>query len=262
MSPAPLRDITVTLRFAVGSSAPSTMQAMQTRRPIFAVLALLAIAAAVVGGCSSSSKQSGGSLPDAATLLKQSSQATKNVKSVHVVLTVNGKIKHLPVKTLTGDLTTTPATAAKGNGTISFGDTDVDVKFVVDGGDLYAALSGDNYADYGPAAKVYDLSVLLNPDNGLANLLANFTNAKSQARETIGGQNTIRVTGQVSADAVNKVASQLNATQSLPATVWIQESGDHELVQAQLEQSPGNTLQMTLSNWNAPVQVTKPPVAG
>jgi lipoprotein LprG len=235
---------------------------MQTRRPILAVLALFAIAAALVGGCSSSSKQSGGSLPDAATLVKESSQSTKNVKSVHLVLSVNGKIKHLPVKILTGDLTTTPATAAKGNGTISFGDTDVDVKFVVDGGDLYAALSGDNWADYGPAAKVYDLSAILNPDNGLANLLANFTNAKSQARETIGGQNTIRVTGQVSADAVNKLASQLNATQPLPATVWIQESGDHELVQANLEQSPGNSLQMTLSNWNVPVQVTKPPVAG
>jgi lipoprotein LprG len=262
MSPAPLRDATVTLRFAAGSTAPSTMQAMQTPRPILAVLALLAIAVAVVGGCSSSSKQSGGSLPDAATLLKQSSQATKNVKSVHLVLSVNGKIKHLPVKTLTGDLTTTPATAAKGNGTISFGDTNVDVKFVVDGGDLYAALSGDNWADYGPAAKVYDLSAILNPDNGLANLLANFTNPKSQAQETIGGQNTVRITGQVSADAVNKVASQLNATQPLPATVWIQESGDHELVQALLEQSPGNSLQMTLSNWNVPVQVTKPPVAG
>jgi lipoprotein LprG len=34
------------------------------------------------------------------------------------------------------------------------------------------------------------------------------------------------------------------------------------LVQTQLEQSPGNSVQMTLSNWNAPVQVTKPPVAG
>jgi len=33
------------------------------------------------------------------------------------------------------------------------------------------------------------------------------------------------------------------------------------LAQIQLEQTPGNSVQMTLSNWNAPVQVTKPPVA-
>jgi lipoprotein LprG len=44
--------------------------------------------------------------------------------------------------------------------------------------------------------------------------------------------------------------------------VWIQETGDHQLVQAKLDQSAGNSVQMTLSNWNAPVQVTKPPVAG
>ena len=34
-----------------------------------------------------------------------------------------------------------------------------------------------------------------------------------------------------------------------------------QLVQVQVEKSPGNNVQMTLSNWNAPVQVTKPPVA-
>jgi lipoprotein LprG len=231
-------------------------------------IVILAVALAVAVGIYFVNKPhpaAGGPLPNAAdttTLLKESSQTTKAVKSTHLVLTVTGKIKHLPVKILTGDLTTTPATAAKGDGTIAFGDQDVDVKFVVDGGDLYAALSGDNWADYGPAAKVYDLSALLNPDNGLGNLLANFTNPKSEARETIGGQNTIRITGQVSADAVNKVASQLEATQPLAATVWIQDSGAHQLVQAKLDQSPGNSIQMTLSNWNAPVQVSKPAVSG
>ena len=104
---------------------------MQTRRPfgpIVAVLAALSIAAALVSGCSSSSKQAGGSLPDAANLIKESSQTTKNVKSVHLVLTVNGKIKHLPVKTLTGDLTTSPDTAAQGNANITFGGSDIDAQ--------------------------------------------------------------------------------------------------------------------------------------
>ena len=117
------------------------MQPMQTPRrlsPLLAVLATLATAAALVSGCSSSSKQSGAALPDAATLIKESSQVTKTVKSVHLVLSVNGKIKHLPIKTLTGDLTTTPATAAQGNANITFGGSDIDAQFVVDGGTLYA----------------------------------------------------------------------------------------------------------------------------
>ena len=44
-------------------------------RPILAILAALSIATALVGGCSSS-KQSTAPLPDAATLLKESSQTT------------------------------------------------------------------------------------------------------------------------------------------------------------------------------------------
>jgi lipoprotein LprG len=238
---------------------------MQTRRPfgpILAVLAALSIAAALVSGCSSSSKQAGGSLPDAANLIKESSQTTKNVKSVHLVLTVNGKIKHLPVKTLTGDLTTSPDTAAQGNANITFGGSDIDAQFVVDGGTLYAALSPGQWESFGPASAIYDPSEILNPNAGLANVLTNLTDPKSQSRETVNGQTTIKITGTASADAVNGLAPQLKATQPTPTTVWIEENGDHQLVQVQLEQTPGNSVQMTLSNWNAPVQVTKPPVAG
>jgi lipoprotein LprG len=235
---------------------------MQLRRPILAVLAALAIAAALVGGCSSSSKKSSGPLPDAATLLKQSSQITKSVKSVHLMVSVSGKIKGLAVKTLTGDLTMSPATAAKGDAKITVSGSDVDAPFVVDNGTLFAALTAGKWDDFGPAANIYDPSLILNPNTGLANLLATVTNPKSDSRETINGQDTIKITGTAPVDVVNALVPQLNATQPLPATVWVQENGDHQLVQAQLVQSAGNSIQMTVSNWNAPVQVTKPPLSG
>ncbi len=235
---------------------------MQLCRPVLSVFAALAIAAALVGGCSSSSKKSSAPLPDAATLVKQSSQTTKNVKSAHLVVSVSGKIKGLAVKTLTGDLTTSPATAAKGDAKITVSGSDVDALFVVDNGTLYAALTAGKWDDFGPAANIYDPSLILNPDTGVANLLANVTNLKSDARETINGQDTVKITGTAPVDAVNGLVPQLNATQPLPATVWVQENGDHQLVQAQLVQSAGNSIQMTVSNWNAPVQVTKPPVSG
>ncbi|MGH3561331.1 MAG: LppX_LprAFG lipoprotein, partial [Mycobacterium sp.] len=77
-------------------------------------------------------------------------------------------------------------------------------------------------------------------------------------RETVNGQQTVRVTGKATADAVNKLTPQLKLTEPIPSTVWIQESGDHQLVQAKLEPSPGNSIRMTLSNWNEPVTVEKP----
>ena len=60
-------------------------------------------------------------MPDATTLVKQSADTTKNVKSVHLVLSVQGKIHGLPIKTLNGDLTTTPSTAASGNVQLTIG---------------------------------------------------------------------------------------------------------------------------------------------
>jgi lipoprotein LprG len=234
---------------------------MQTRRRLFAVLAALSIAVALIAGCSSGSKQSGAPLPDATTLVKQSADATKNLKSAHLVLSVIGKIPGLPIKTLTGDLTNAPATAASGNVQLTLGGSDVDANFVVVDGELYATLTPNKWSDFGKAADIYDVSAILNPDTGLANLLANFTNAKADGRDTINGQSAIRISGNVPADAVNKLASQLNAGNTTPTTVWIQETGDHQLVQAKMDKSSGNSVQMTLSNWNQPVQVTKPQVS-
>nr|WP_324686834.1 LppX_LprAFG lipoprotein [Mycobacterium sp. 94-17] len=237
------------------------MQGMQTRRRISAVIASLTLATALIAGCSSGSKQSGGPLPDATTLVKQSADATKNVKSAHIVLSIQGKVPGLPLKTLTGDLTTAPATAASGNATITLGGSDIDANFVVVDGTLYAALTPNKWSDFGKASDIYDVSVLLNPDTGLGNVLANFSNAKAEGRDTINGQNTVRISGNVSPDAVSKIVPQFNATQPVPSTVWIQETGDHQLVQATLQKSSGNSAQITLSNWGEQVQVTKPPVS-
>jgi lipoprotein LprG len=237
------------------------MQGMQTRRRLSAVLVSVSLATALIAGCSSGSQQSGGPLPDATTLVKQSADTTKNVKSAHLVLSVQGKIPGLPIKTLNGDLTLTPNTAASGNALLSLAGSDIDAQFVVYDSVLYATLTPNKWSDFGKASDVYDVSAILSPDTGLANVLANFNNAKAEGRETINGQSTIKISGNVTADAVNKIAPSFNATQPTPSTVWIQESGDHQLVQVNLQKSSGNSVQMTVSNWGQPVMVTKPPVS-
>ncbi len=237
------------------------MLGMQTRRRLSAVLAAACLATAVIAGCSFSSSGAGGPLPDATTLVKQSTDTTKTLKSAHLVLTVTGKIPGLPVRNLTGDLTTSPATAAKGNAQLTYLGQDISADFIVVGGDLYtnALNPGDpTMTDVGPASQVYDPSALLNPDTGVANVLANFSDAKAEGRDQVSGQTTVRVSGNVSADAVNKIASPFKATKPVPATAWIVEGGDHQLAQISLQYSPGNSVQMTLSNWGQPVQVSKP----
>ena len=157
---------------------------MSTSRRIIAALTALFVTALIAAGCSSKSSEP---LPDAAGLLQKSIQTTKTLTSAHLEIVVNGKIDGLLVKKLSGDLTNVPSVAIKGNSTISMGGADVDIQLVVLDGTLYAALTPNSWLDMGPAAEIYDPSVILNPDAGLANMLAAFSDPTSEGFETIGG---------------------------------------------------------------------------
>ena len=233
---------------------------MQTR--LLAIFAALFTAIALIAGCSSKSADTSKELPDAATLLKESSATTRSQTSVHLKLTVQGEIKELPIESLEGDLTSTPAVAAQGKVNLLFlGQRMEGVQFVVADGTLYAAITaGSQLQNFGPAADIYDVGAILNPDTGLANVLANFSGPKADGRENVNGVDTVRVTGNISADAVNKIAPQIAATGPVPGTAWITEDGNHELVQAKMDPTPSNSVTMTVSNWGKPVTVTKPAV--
>ncbi|MCH9733718.1 MAG: LppX_LprAFG lipoprotein [Actinomycetia bacterium] len=229
---------------------------------LLAIFAALAAIVALVAGCSGSSEDSTKALPDPATLLKESGETTKAQSSAHLKLTVQGKITDLPVESVVGDLTQTPAVAAKGTADIVFlGQRLQDVKFVVSDGDLYAAITaGGSLSNFGPASEIYDVAAILSPDVGLANVLASFSDPSADGREKVDGTETVRISGKVSADAVNKIAPQIDAKGPVPGTAWIAEGGNHELMQARLEPTPGNSVTMTLSKWGEPVTVDKPAV--
>ena len=232
---------------------------MQTPARLAALFTALLTTALLFAGCSSS--KSSEPLPDGATLLKDSEQTTRNLQSVHLDLNVTGEIKGLPIAKLTGDLTNTPAVAAQGKADIVFlGQKVSDVDFVVDEGKLFGALTPGSWSDFGPAADVYDVSAILNPDAGLANVLANFSDPKAEAHETVNGVDAVKVTGTVSADAVNKIAPSIAATAPVPGTAWIRPDGNHELVQSKLDITKDSNVQMTMSKWGEPVTVTKPAV--
>lgn len=226
-----------------------------------ALIAVLLAAALFVAGCSSSSPDSDKPLPDAATTLQDATQTTRDLQSVHLKLTVQGSFPELPIESLEGDLTNSPAVAATGSANIIFlGQRLEGVQFVVVDGILYGAITAGSFQDFGPAADIYDIASILSPDKGLANVLANFSDPKADGRETIDGVGTVRLTGTVSAEAVNAIAPQIKADGPVPATAWVREDGTHDLVQVKLEPTPGNSVTMTLSDWGKQVTVTKPAV--
>jgi lipoprotein LprG len=89
-------------------------------------------------------------------------------------------------------------------------------------------------------------------------VLANFQNPTSDGRETINGVQTVRVKGTVDGQTIGAIVPEVN--NAVPATAWIREDGNHDLVKAEVQISPGNLIDMTLSDWNKPVTINKPNV--
>ena len=245
-----------------------TIQPMQpSRRLLAAVFAVLAFSAAPLVG-RSSTKSAEPPLPDAAMLLTESSETTRNLNSAHLDMKVNGSIPNLPVHTLTGDLTNTPALAAKGSANMTLDGQTVDAEFVVADTHLFAALtpvteydvrfSPGKWSDFGPAADIYDLPVILDPSRGLANILANFSDFRDPTAdgwETVNGVQTVRVTGTISAEALSAIIPDVATP--VPGTAWIRQDGNHDLVKLSAG-GEGSSIELTLSDWNKPVTVTKP----
>jgi lipoprotein LprG len=230
---------------------------MPTR--LLAIFAALFTSAALLAGCSSSEDNS--NLPDAATLLQQSAETTKSQTSAHLLLTVQGEIAALPIESLEGNLTLSPAVAAEGKANLIFlGSRLEGVAFVVVDGTLYAAITAGTYQDFGPAADIYDIGAILSPEKGVGNVISNFSDPKAEGRETINGVKTVRVTGTISAEAVNAIAPQLAVTGPVPGTAWMAEEGNHELMQVKIEPAQGQAVTMTLTDWGKPVTVNKPTV--
>lgn len=229
------------------------MPDMVFRRLLVAVLALLAVA-----GCSSSPDTSG-PLPDGATLLKQSSDASKAITSAHFLLVINGTIPGIPIQGAEGDLTKDGTAQGKAK-LQEFGHL-LDVQFVLVGGDFYVKGLTGGYQKLPGIANLYDPSAILDPNRGIAKVLTAIAQPKTEASEVINGTKTFRVAGKAPKDAVTAIVP--NVTQDVDVKVWIR-ADNKQPVRAWIQlpsDKPGSgapTVEITLSDVNKPVTITKP----
>ena len=114
---------------------------------------------------------------EAATLLKQAADVMRKVTGMHLDVAVQGDVPNIRVTKVEGDVSSTPQTTATGVATVQVGDKSEDATFVFVDGHLYSDLGqSGSYTDFGSGASIYNVSVLLDPDKGLANLLTNLKN--------------------------------------------------------------------------------------
>jgi lipoprotein LprA len=230
-------------------------------RTVIAAAAAALAAVFVIGGCSGSNK--GGA--DATNDIKQAADAMRQVTSMHLQVEVQGDVPNLSLTKLDGDVASKPQTAATGSATLKVGQKPQDSKFVFFDGHLYADLAGTDgkYVDYGDGVSIYDVGTLLDPDKGLAKILASLKNPKVAGTEQVNGVATTKITGTSSSNDVARLAGRRlgpeKETQE-PTTVWIASDGTHHVVRLQFVPVENSTITLTMSDWGKPVTATKPPV--
>jgi lipoprotein LprA len=238
-----------------------------------AVAAIVAVAVAFTG-CSSKSNSgsSGGSSgsasttsasanADAASLVQHSADAMKQLTGVHMSLVVQGNIPNLSVSKVDADLSDTPKAVGNGTATVKIGNASVDAKFVFVDGHLYSdAAKPGSFTDYGDGASIYPVSVMLDPNKGIANLLAKLSNPTNAGSDTINGVQTTKITGTSSSNDVATISGSRIApakATTVPTTVWIATDGSYHAVQVEID-PPGGSVTATFSDWNKQVTATKP----
>jgi lipoprotein LprG len=227
------------------------------------LLVTLALTAAVTTGCSSEDPPAnGGSLPDGAGLLKDAAAATADVRSAHFTLDVNGEIPDLPVKNAEGDLTREGTESGAAKGTVSMellGDL-FEGEFVLVEKSLYVKGPTGGWQEW-PASMVqslYDPAAILDPERGIANVLENVRNPKTEGSEDIDGVSTYRVTGRVAKDVVSGLVPGISSDVAI--TFWLRQDGGHPPVKASVK-VPGDgdpTVDVTLSDIDKQVSITAP----
>lgn len=174
-----------------------------------------------VYGCSKPDGSTG-TLPAASVLLSEAAAAMGEVDSAHVSLVAEGETADLPVRRADGDL----KRDGDAKGTIQLDQSGVliEYEFVVLGEVVYlkGVTGGWQEVPAALAATIYDPSAILDPERGVAKVLATASGATTEAVETIDGRRTYRVA--VALDSTATAALVPGVGAGVTGKLWLDEA--------------------------------------
>jgi lipoprotein LprG len=224
------------------------------------LLVTLALTAAVATACSSDEPSSSdGNLPDGKTLLQDSAATTADIKSAHFTLAVNGELPGLSVKSAEGDLTREGGGSGAAKGTVSMDlmGSLFEGEFVLVEDSLWVKGPTGGFQEL-PASMVrslYDPAAILDPDKGIANVLKNVRDPRTEGSEDVDGVSTYKVTGTVTKDVVSSLVPGINS--DVDITFWVRRDDGNQPVKASVK-APKGTVDVTLSDVDKQVEITAP----
>ncbi len=227
--------------------------ATMPRRHLHLLALLAALVIALLTSCTAVQEQKA-TLPDGAQLLTDSATAMRTVTTTHFTIDVQGNVPGVPFRSADGQLTREGS--AKGTVTRNQGGQIVEMEVVILGDTLYLRLPTGpvQKLPLSLASAVYDPSVILNPDRGIASVIASGQGATTEAREPVDGVDSYRLRVNFPAQPLSTLVPGLPGDKT--GQIWIAAQGSR-LVQAQFPVTDG-TITVRFSEFDVPVEITAP----
>ena len=202
--------------------------------------------------------------PDAATLLKQSSQRMLNLKGFHFQMSISGfTSSDVPVQTAQGDAHP-PDLHARVNlkeGGILL---EVEVIFAADNIYLKSFTGGWQRLTAEQLAQFFDARTLFDPQSGLFAAMRDTSGPARGNSETVDGHSTYPVDGQVAASRMHQLLGPIRDQGTYHVTYWIEGQGVDlwraKFIGNLFDPQKSSTITFDFSNHDHAVSVTAPPV--
>lgn len=202
--------------------------------------------------------------PDAATLLRQSSQRMLSLKGFHFQMTVTGySSTAVPVKNASGDARP-PDLSASAN--LKEGGLLLGIQVVYAGGGTYlkAFTGGWQRLTGQQLAQFFDPSSLFDPKAGLFAVMPKTQSPSRGGVESVSGHDTYPVDGTIASATIHQLFQPVLAQGTDHVTYWI-ESDNSDLWRARVtgnlfDASRSSTVSFDFSNHDQTVSITPPPL--
>ena len=202
------------------------------------------------------------SLPPGPTLVRQASGEMANIRSVSFDLEVSGDLGLLLIRRAEGSMTREGD--AVGTVLLEQGQALIEYEVVISQGTYYLKGPTGDWATLpeGLASGISDPTILLDPQQGLASILAGVRGAATEDSDDQGGVAAYRVRGSIPADALRQLLPVPPDRDFVDGTMWIGKDRP-VLLRADIQpplgsEADASKLSIRLSDFNEPVVVTPP----